>query len=146
MCCLYSIPNLLVIQHLETLYFGGNNVRVVCDKGWRINQVCASRSNSWLDLMTNSRVVPRQNEAYVWSMQEDEESGQLDHYRTKSTVWPSLETGEWNLRLIPVTSDSPVHLVLLKSDFSHSISYPTINTLIPTKCREFIERLLREKP
>ena len=27
---LYSMPNLLVIQHLETLYLGGNHVRVVC--------------------------------------------------------------------------------------------------------------------
>ena len=142
MCWLYSIPNLLVIQHLETLYLGGNNVRIMCETVWRFDQEYATRR--WF--MTDSRVLPRQNEAYVWSMQEDEESGQLDHYRTKSTVWPSLETGEWNLRLIPVTSDSPVHLVLLKSDFSHSISYPTINTLIPTKCRELLERILREKP
>ena len=25
-------PNLLVIQHLETLYLGGNHVRVVCER------------------------------------------------------------------------------------------------------------------
>ena len=30
-CWLYFIPNLLVIQHLETLYLGGNYVRVVCE-------------------------------------------------------------------------------------------------------------------
>ena len=42
-------------------------------------------------------------------------------------------------------SDSLVHPVLLKSVFSHSISYPTINTLIPTKCRVLLERILREK-
>ena len=29
---LYSVPNLLVFQHLETLYLGGNHVRVVCEK------------------------------------------------------------------------------------------------------------------
>ena len=29
MCWLYSVPNLLVIQHLETLYLGENNVKVV---------------------------------------------------------------------------------------------------------------------
>ena len=28
----YSVPNLLVIQHLETLYLGGNHVRVVCER------------------------------------------------------------------------------------------------------------------
>ena len=31
-CWLYSVPNLLIIQHLETLYLGGNHVRVVCEK------------------------------------------------------------------------------------------------------------------
>ena len=31
-CWLYSVPNLLVIQHLETLYLGGNHVRVVCER------------------------------------------------------------------------------------------------------------------
>ena len=29
-------------------------------------------------------------------MQEDEESGQLYQYRTKSTVWLSLVTGDWS--------------------------------------------------
>ena len=31
-CWLYSMPNLLVIQHLETLYLVGNHVRVVCER------------------------------------------------------------------------------------------------------------------
>ena len=43
-------------------------------------------------------------------------------------------------------SESPVHHILLKNDFSHSISYLTINTLIPTKCRKLLERILRQKP
>ena len=29
-CWVYSVPNLLGIKHLETLYLGGNHVRVVC--------------------------------------------------------------------------------------------------------------------
>ena len=44
MCWLYFFPNLLVIQQLETLYLGGNNVRVVCERVWRIDQVCAIKS------------------------------------------------------------------------------------------------------
>ena len=28
----YFMTNLLVIQHLETLYLGGNHVRVMCEK------------------------------------------------------------------------------------------------------------------
>ena len=31
-CWLYFMPNLLVIQHLETLYLGENHVRVVCGR------------------------------------------------------------------------------------------------------------------
>ena len=31
-CWLYSETNLLVIQHLETLYLGGNHVKVVCER------------------------------------------------------------------------------------------------------------------
>ena len=31
-CWLYSMPNLLVIQHLETLYLGGNYVKVMCER------------------------------------------------------------------------------------------------------------------
>ena len=31
-CWLYSVPNLLVFQQLETLYLGGNHVRVVCER------------------------------------------------------------------------------------------------------------------
>ena len=31
-CWLYSVPNLLIIQHLETLYLGENHVRVVCER------------------------------------------------------------------------------------------------------------------
>ena len=36
----------------------------------------------------------------------------------------------WNSWLIPIVSHSPKPLVLQKNDFSHSFSYPTINTLI----------------
>ena len=31
-CWLYSVSNLLIIQHLETLYLGENYVRVVCGR------------------------------------------------------------------------------------------------------------------
>ena len=31
-CWLYSVPNLLVIQHLEILYLGENHVRVMCER------------------------------------------------------------------------------------------------------------------
>ena len=31
-CWLYPVPNLLVIQHLETLYLSEYHVRVVCER------------------------------------------------------------------------------------------------------------------
>ena len=37
-CWLYSVPNLLVIQHLQTLYLGGNHVRLICKRVWRKTQ------------------------------------------------------------------------------------------------------------
>ena len=39
--------------------------------------------DSRLELMTDSWVVTRQNEAHVWSMQEDEELRQLNHHKKK---------------------------------------------------------------
>ena len=77
------MPNLFVIQDLETLYLGGNNVRIVCKKVWRFDQECAIRRWLATGLATDLQVVTCQNEAYMWSMQEDEESGQVDHYRKK---------------------------------------------------------------
>ena len=47
-----------------------------------------SRGNLQLDLATDSRVVLRQNVSHMWSMQEVEGLGQLDHYKKKITNWP----------------------------------------------------------
>ena len=76
-------------------------------------------------------------------MQEVEGSGQLDHYWTKSRVRTtgSLQFGH----SVSGDGNSLEHLVLQKNDFSHSFLYPPINTLIPTKCRELPEIILREK-
>ena len=131
MCWFYSMPNLLVIQHLETLYLGGNNVRIVCEKMWRINQVCTIKrqlaTGLWVEHAGSWRVRT------VGSL--------LD----KKYSLVILLSGDWNLLLILVASDSPVHPILLKNDFSHSFSCPTINNLIPTKCRELLEKILRDK-
>ena len=63
-------------------------------------------------------------------------------------VQSSLTIISW-LKLATCSShevESPECPILLKTDFSHSISYPTINTLMPTKCKGLRKRsLLREK-
>ena len=48
---LYSMPNLLVFQHLEILYLVENHVRVVCERMWRKAQDCALSKG----LVTGSR-------------------------------------------------------------------------------------------
>ena len=61
--------NLLVIQHLETLYLGGNHVRVVCERVWRNAQDCTlkqgltTRSRGWL--ATGNPL----EDIHKWSMQ-----------------------------------------------------------------------------
>ena len=53
MCWFYSVPNLLVIQHVETLYLDGNNVRVVCERVKKL-MMCAFKGVLRLDLATGS--------------------------------------------------------------------------------------------
>jgi len=73
MCWLYFVPNLLVIQQLDTLYLGGGHVRVVCEKMWRI-QVCVQSkaflrlelaSDLRLELASDSWLMTRQSATRV---------------------------------------------------------------------------------
>ena len=59
-CWLYSVPNLLLIQHLEILYLGRNHVRIVCQTVLRKAQSVHSRRASQLDLATSSHLASRQ--------------------------------------------------------------------------------------
>ena len=43
-CWLYSVPNLLVFQQLETLYLGGNHIKVVCMRECKELLKCVQRS------------------------------------------------------------------------------------------------------
>ena len=65
MCWLYSVPNFLVIQHVEILYLGGNNVRIVCEIVWRNLSCVHSRGVSWLNLATNSWQAIHQSATHV---------------------------------------------------------------------------------
>ena len=132
---------LLVIQQLETLYLGEFYIRVVCKRMWRIDQVCASKSFSWLThewwLAKN---VTRVKHVGSWRIRT------AGSQRDKKYSLAILLFGDWNSWLIPVASHSPKHLVLQKNNFSHFFSYPTIDTFIPTKCKKLPKRILRDKP
>ena len=146
MCWLYSVPNLLLIQQLEILYLGGNNVRVVCERVWRIDQVYAIKSllatgtRDWLasgdSLESNTRV----KHAESWR------ATIARSLQDKKYSLAILLFGDWNSRFVPVASDLPKPFVLQKNYFSHSFTYPTINTIIPMKCTELLERILSDKP
>ena len=48
-CWLYSMPNFLVIQHLETLYLGENYVRVMHERVKKSSRVCTQvRLRDWI--------------------------------------------------------------------------------------------------
>ena len=56
-CWLYSVPNLLVFQQLETLYLCGNHVRMVCVRECEELLKCVQKSrDSQLDFAGDSRL------------------------------------------------------------------------------------------
>ena len=145
MCWLYFVPNLLVIQQLDTLYLGENYVRVVCERVWRIQLCVYSKSFLRLELVSDSRLITHQNATHVkhaesWrlttigALQDKKgQSGLAVISRLKLVTHPS---SEWIART-PCFAEKCLFTFL---------AYPTINTLIPTKCRELPELILREKP
>ena len=139
MCWLYSVPNFLVIQNVETLYLGGNNVRVVCERVWRNSSWVHLRGVSQLDLATDSRLASRQSVTRVkyagsWRVM------------TARALQDKKYSLAWQLTRDSFQSRGRVTRMpyFAKNWFFTFLSYLTINTLIPTKCivlkREPIER------
>ena len=66
---------------------------------------------------------------------------ELKGHASWSTTEQNFQTGKTvSSQLVPVASSS--HQNALFAFLTH----PSINILIPTKCRELLERILREKP
>ena len=83
-CWLYSVPNLLIIQHLETLYLGGIHVKVVCERVKKSSRVCTQEGPcDWI-----LRLASLQRWHTCEACRGAEGSCQLLHYRTKLSVWP----------------------------------------------------------
>ena len=64
---LYSVPNLLVIQHLVTLYLGGFDVRVVSEIEWRLLKSVQENRDSRLGLAAASHQTQHTCQA-CWKM------------------------------------------------------------------------------
>ena len=80
------------------------------------------------------------------SMPEVEASCQLEHYRKKSTDWSFSYLAVGTCNSVKPRVQVASQLCFVKPDSSHSILTSVQIPLIPTKCRELPERILREKP
>ena len=108
---------------------------------WRFDQERATKSDSRLELASGDLPECSIHVEHAGSWRA-KTAGSL---QDKKYSLAFLLLGDWNSQLIPVTSNSPVQPILLKTDFSHSFLYPSINTFIPTKYIELTKRIFREK-
>ena len=141
MCWLYSVKNLLVIQHLETLYLGGTDVRVVCERVWRNAQDCVVKqglavgSRGWL------AAASRQKQHTCRACRGAEQSCQLEHYRTKIQTGHSVSS---RLELATQSSRQPalfLEKLTLRIPFSHQYKYPSFPQ---NRCGHSERKTLRE--
>ena len=130
MCWLYSVKNLLVIQHLETLYLGENYVRVVCEKVWRnaqdsaVKQRLAARTRGWLAACKPPKVAHAQSMQGSWTVMPP---GALQDKKSRLAI--KLARG-LNSRLSQVARSSHqpalfLEKLTLRILFSHQYKYPS---------------------
>ena len=140
------MPNLLVIQHLETLYLGGNHVRVVCERVWRKAQECTIKkgfvtgSHDWLATGKSPEV------AHMWSIQGSWRVTPTIALQDKTSSLARQLACDSNSWLVPIASSSRQNTLFGCNWLFAFHTQPIINTLIPTYCRELPKRILREKP
>ena len=133
-CWLYSVLNLLVIQHLETLYLGGNHVRVVCERVWRKAQECALKeglatgSHDWLSTGESPK------EAHVWNMQGSWTVTPAGALQDKTSSLARPLACDSNSQLIPIASSSRqtalfVTNLTFRIPNTHQYKYPYTHVL-----------------
>ena len=114
-----------------------------CEKMLKIVQ--RSR-DSRLDLVGSSWLANRQKLHTCQACREAEPPCQLKHYRTKSPVWPFNYLAAGTRGSVKSRGQATSQLCFEKLDSSHSTLTLVYIHLIPTKWRELLERILREKP
>ena len=141
MCWLYSVTNLLVIQHLETLYLGGNHVRVVWKRVWRNTQDSAVKQG----LAGSSRLASCQKLHTCRACRGAEQSCQLEHYKTKIQTGHSassrLELTTQSSREVKSPTSPVLEKLTLCIPFSHQYKYPSFPQ---NKCGHSERKTLRE--
>ena len=120
---LYSVSNLLVIQHLVTLYLGGFDVRVVSEMSEDCSRVCKKiETRGWASRVT--RGFKPLDAAHVPSMLEGEQSCKLEHYRTKQDNWPYGYLATGSRDSVKSRGQAASHSCFVKPDVSHSSPTP----------------------
>jgi len=103
---LYSVPNLLVIQHLVTLYLGGIVVRVVSEIVWRLLKSVQENRVSRLGLATGLAASTRQKMhtcQACWKMNSHASWSTTGQNRTTGhTVNSRLDLATWSSREPPL--------------------------------------------
>ena len=125
-CWLYFVLNLLVIQYLETLYLGGNHVRVVCEKVWRNAQECALKkglvtgSHDWQVTKGGTRV---------------KHAGELKSHAS-CTVGQNFQSGQIvSSRLVLVARPSQQNTPFVRNLTLHTPYIPYYKYLYTHECR-----------
>ena len=141
-----SVSILLVIQHLETLYFGGNHEKVVCERVWRKAQECAPQQG----LATGSHGW-QVAKAGTCVKHAKELKSHANCFTTGKKSQASQAVSSW-LKLATQSSrevKSPDHSVWEKLTFripnTLQYKYPLYPYILESFQREFWERNPREK-
>ena len=108
-----------------------------------------SSRDSRLDLAGSSRLASRQKLLTCQACREDEQSRQLEHYKTKSPIWQFCLLTAWTLTQSSREAKSPASSVLknltLRIPFSLQYKYPLYPRNVESFQREYWERNPREK-
>ena len=144
-CWLYYVPNLLVIQHLETLYLGGNHLRIVCERVWRKTQMCATQQG----LASGSRPASHQSGTRV------KHAEKLKSYTSWSTTGQKFQFGQTVSSQLELATQSNRKAKSLKHSVWEKLTFRIPNThqykcslyscTVESFRKEFWERNPREK-
>ena len=122
------MPNLLVIQHLETLYLGENHVRIVCERVWRKVQDCALSKGLMTGFCGLLAACKSPKDAHKWSMQRSWTVTLVGALQDKKSSLAIQLARGLDSRLNQVARPSRQSTLLWKNWLFAFLSYSSINT------------------
>ena len=137
---LYSVPNLLVIQHLVTLYLGGLDVRVVSEIEWSLLKSVQENRDSRLRLAGDSRLQAVRRSTHA------KHAGRwiVMLARALQDNWPYGYLATGSRDLVKLRGQAASHPCFVKTWRFTFLSHSSINTSFTHDCerasRENLER------